>query len=232
MNRFLSRTARTLICLACFTLPAWGGPKSASRVDSHAQWQAGTSFIAEVHEACAKVPYPKFQDCYFDQMQRSGASPQAVAFSQQLVKEDPGLMGFMRDFRNAGRVDVAYVVCPFRANENDVWLLINGSPPIIDVDNLSRLPQDQLAENPTYMNIAKEYPNVDLWPGDRAGTKDLAVSKRSGGGQRFVVSYYLQNGCHACARVGSAAFAFDFDSTGKFLGASLLEVKASLPASH
>ena len=38
---------------------------------------------------------------------------------------------------------------------------------------------------------------------------------------RFIFSYPLVDGCHACATVGEAQVAFDFDSQGKFIGKSL-----------
>ena len=44
------------------------------------------------------------------------------------------------------------------------------------------------------------------------GTVDLGT---------FVFSYPLVDGCHACANVGKAQVAFDFDSQGKFIGKSL-----------
>jgi predicted secreted protein len=36
--------------------------------------------------------------------------------------------------------------------------------------------------------------------------------------------YLLRNGCHACEKVGSAVFAFDFDTGGTFLGTRLMMV--------
>jgi inhibitor of cysteine peptidase len=50
-----------------------------------------------------------------------------------------------------------------------------------------------------------------------------------GGGQRFLVFYRLQT-CHACAQLGGATVAFDFDRTGKFDGTKLWVVNAGRTA--
>jgi hypothetical protein len=39
------------------------------------------------------------------------------------------------------------------------------------------------------------------------------------------VSYYLLKACHACARLGTASFAFAFDSAGKFQGTKFLRIR-------
>ena len=39
------------------------------------------------------------------------------------------------------------------------------------------------------------------------------------------MSYYLLKACHACARLGTASFAFAFDSAGKFQGTKFLRIR-------
>jgi hypothetical protein len=73
--------------------------------------------------------------------------------------------------------------------------------------------------------MASANPDVDIFPGDRGGTTYPEVEVLPQGGQRFIVSYYLLKGCHACSRLGTARFAFDFDSAGKFLGTRFLRVR-------
>ena len=46
------------------------------------------------------------------------------------------------------------------------------------------------------------------------------------GGNACNVPQHDLNGCHACERVGSARFAFDFDPNGKFLDSTLLDVRS------
>lgn len=88
-------------------------------------------------------------------MKKAGATPAAVEFSKQL-----GEPGFVRDFRAAGPVDIAYVLYPYRANENQSWLIVNGDPPAIDVDNskLVTVAARALKNNATYAGLAKAHP--------------------------------------------------------------------------
>ena len=136
-----------------------------------------------------------------------------------------GVDGFMRDFKNTGRVDIAFALYPFAANENQHCLLVNGTPNLIDVDDYNLLPQEALKKNSDYSALLGKFPNIAVFPGDRSGTKFITAKNLPDGGQRFVVPYVLVNGCHACARVGSLHLAFNFDRSGKFLGAKVASVR-------
>jgi hypothetical protein len=196
----------------------------APAIDKDSEWKATKETIQAIHKECAEKQAPDFGKCFVDFMARSGASPKAVAFAKSTDNT-----GYLGRFFKRGRVDLAYVLYPFRANENQGWLLVNGDPPMIDIDDLSNLPQHQLEQNPTYLRIKDKYPKVMLFGGDRMMERppqmqtSMAIfgkSKR----QEFDVNYRLLNGCHACEEVGWATFAFDFDAEGNFLGAKLLGV--------
>lgn len=186
--------------------------QKSTAIGADALWQPGMQGMQDIKEKCGSAP--DFGACFAAQMQKEGASPQAVAFTKLT-----GNTGFMRDFRETGRVDVAYVNYPFRANENQGCLLVNGSPRTVDVDDTSIFSKNDLLKNSQYAGLAKKYPNVTIFPGDRSGTNYPVAENLAGGGQRFVVSYRLLDGCHACERLGSVSYAFDFDAKGKFLGA-------------
>ena len=194
------------------------------RIGAEAVWQPGMQFMQSVRLTCSNAG-SNYGDCLISQMPAAGAPPRAVAFSRLLEKESDGQIGYMRDFRKTGRVDIAYVYYPIRANENQGCLLVNGSPPIIDVDDLKLLAEDSMKSDPSYAAMASANPDVDIFPGDRGGTTYPEVEVLPQGGQRFIVSYYLLKGCHACARLGTAKFAFDFDSAGKFLGTRFVRVR-------
>ena len=194
------------------------------KFDASALFQPGMSTMQMARETCTKVPGPQFGECFVQQMQAAGASPQAVAFMHAIHND-----GFLRDFKSTGRVDIAFVLYPFAANENQHCVLVNGTPNLIDVDDYELLPKDDLPKNPQYAALLKKYPNIAVFPGNRSGTKFISAKKLPDGGQRFLVPYVLVDGCHACARVGSLQLAFDFDSAGKFLGAKVTSVKPLPP---
>jgi hypothetical protein len=180
-------------------------------VDQRALWQPGMQGMRDIRQVCGSAR--DFGDCFARQMERQGASRQAVAFTNLI-----GNTGYLRDFRDTGRVDIAYVNYPFRANENQGWLLVNGSPKVVDVDDLGNIPQSELMKNPQYAALARKYRNIAIFPGDRSGSAYPTV-RPFGGGQRFLVDYKLVDGCHACQQIGSLHMAFDFDGHGRFLGA-------------
>ena len=195
-----------------------------AKIGAEAVWQPGMQFMQSVRLACSNAG-SNYGDCLISQMPGAGASPKAVAFSKLLEEKTDGQIGYMADFRKTGRVDIAYVYYPIRANENQGCLLVNGSPPIIDVDDLKLLAEDTMKSDLSYTALASKNPEVTIFPGDRGGTAYPAAEALPQGGQRFIVSYYLQKGCHACARLGTASFAFDFDSAGKFRGTEFLRVR-------
>ncbi len=199
------------------------GAQDAKQIGPNALWEPGMTEMQMIRQDCASTG-TQFGECFANGMQKFGASPQAVAFTHMTDNT-----GYMRDFRQAGQVSIAYVYFPFRANENQGAYLVNGTPSMIDIDNQSLLAQNQLAKNPVYAGLAKKYPQIAIFPGNRAGTNYL-VAERSRLGQRFIVPYNLRNQCHACTQLGIAKFAFNFDPTGKFLGTNLFSITAEVAA--
>ena len=196
----------------------------AQKFDAGALFQPGMGAMGTARETCAKVPGSQFGSCFVQQMQAAGASPEAVAFMHAIHDN-----GFMRDFKNTGRVDIAFAFFPFAANENQHCLLVNGTPSVIDVDDYNLLPKGDLAKNPAYAALLRKFPNLAIFPGDRAGTSFVTAKSLPNGGQQFLVPYVLVDGCHACARAGSLELAFNFDGTGKFLGTKVAGVTPLAP---
>ncbi|HEY9844727.1 MAG TPA: protease inhibitor I42 family protein, partial [Candidatus Caenarcaniphilales bacterium] len=89
--------------------------------------------------------------------------------------------------------------------------------------------RDDLKADPLYSMLLQSNPNLSVWPGDRWNTRYPVSKKLPGGRQQFLVVYQLQT-CHACARLGEATFAFNFDATGKFDGVDLSLVNAASAA--
>lgn len=188
--------------------------RSTFHIGPQAVWDPGSTVVSEVRQGCAQLSFPQLGECFANGMKRAGASPEAVAFTH-LLKNDAYLHKFVR----AGGPDIAFVSFPFRANQNDGCLFVNGDPPFINVDDLRELPQEQMKKDPAYLSLLAQYPNVMLWPGDRGDVSTVKVLPLAASGRRFLVSYMLLNGCHACARLATVWFQFDFDSAGKHIGA-------------
>ena len=138
-----------------------------------------------------------------------------------------GEPGFVRDFKAAGPVDIAYVFYPYRANENQSCLIVNGEPSPIDVDNHKVVATDALKGNAAYAALARTHKEVSLWPGDRYSTETPDVEMGVNAGAHIIVNYRLREQCHACAVLGHGWYSFEFDSTWEIGGAKLLGVSVA-----
>lgn len=188
-----------------------------AKVDQKAVWNPGDQVIRKIKNECADAN--NVTKCFAKKMKDEGASRKAMRFAKSLPT-----FGILRDLRETGKVDIAYVVYPFRANENYGVLLVNGKPSPIDVDDLSLLPQDQIETDLIYPDLKKKYHDITLWPGDRFSMDKPTAETPKGGGQWFAVEYRLTNGCRACKDVATARFGFDFNTKGKFLGAKFIRL--------
>ena len=207
-------------CLMAAPLAGADPVKMAPMIGPEACWSPEAKVMENIRADCAPLAGTAFEECFIAGMQKSGASPQAVAFTKSI-----GNLGYMEELRRFGPVDIAFVVYPFRANENQGFLLINGTPPQIDVDDLSLLSPENFKKDPRYARLKQRYSAVTLWQGDRSDREYPLLERTPDGGQRFIVRYRLLNGCHACELAGYAGYVFEFDKTGRFSGTKYLGIE-------
>ena len=210
-------------------------PQPAGKLGSPATWRLTPDFLASAHKACDDAAQPPtLAECFIDQIAKAGAPPEAVAFTRELYKANGGDVGIMGEYRDFGHFAIAWIQYPLRANHNDGIEFVGSDPKFLDVDDLSKLDQGAILQNPQYQQGKKSYPNLQLFAGDRTGAeRQVRYSKVYGGlnpGElRFLFSYPLLNGCQACAQDGWASFWWDFDANGKFLGTKLVSVTSAQP---
>lgn len=197
-------------------------PSAMLRLSEAAVWNPSPDVLAAVRATCGAGDPLHIENCFLDQMRSAAASPEAVAFSKSMAST--GVI-YLRAFRKVARVDVAYVQYVFRANELDGVLLVNGDPSPIDVDDETQYPQVELQKYPPYAELADKFPNISIWPADRANTQLPKLDATGWGTQTFLVDYILRDGCHACAPIGTATLAFSFDTQGKFQDTRVAAVK-------
>jgi hypothetical protein len=205
---------------------------SSGKIGASAVWQPPEDFLTKAHTICDKAMNPaSFTECFINQMSSAGAPADAVSFTRMLYRQNGGLVGIMTAFKKFGPVDAAQVLYPLRANDNYALLLVNGDPTILDVDDLQELDRAAMEADPTFQTVKTKYPQADIWPGDRSSKEPWPrVQTLPGGGTEFIVPYPLINGCHACQRVGSARFGWDFDANGKFVRTTY--IPPPLPPRH
>jgi hypothetical protein len=202
------------------TAQSQGGSANTARtkIGASAVWQVTPQFIATAPSACAQSSHSAADECLINQMAKAGASADAMKFTRELYKQSHGDFGIMTGFQDEGVVAFGWITYPLRANTNYGLLLVNGQPPIINVEDLKLLDTKTMKQSFQFQDLKNQFPKVDVWPGDRDGKEWPNSQPGLTGGVQFTVSYPLLNGCHACARAGFAIFNWNFDSQGKFLG--------------
>lgn len=197
----------------------------AGTIGAAAVWQPPKDFVTNAHTACDKnsgTP-PDYGQCFIHQMPAAGAPADAVSFTRMLYQQSDGQVGIMSGFKTYGPEEAAQVFYPLRANDNYGLLLISGDRKILDVDDLAKLDQTAMEQDQMFQSIKKHYPSLELWPGDRSGSEPWPrLQPLPDGGQQFIVSYPLLDGCHACRHLGIARFGWDFDAKGNFLRTTYL----------
>jgi hypothetical protein len=153
-------------------------------------------------------------ECVIALMKNLGASPQAMAFTELMQGE-----AYMSSFQEFGIVDLAEITYPSRANNNIEYILINGNPQIVYVENVYKV---DITLDPNYPSLHQQYPNLRIEGGENIFKNK---EQNSPGGERFIFGCKLVDGCHACQTDKYAYIAFNFDSTGQFEGMKLLYIK-------
>jgi hypothetical protein len=216
-----------LFCLASgllFTQALASHPQVAGLpIDSLAVWNPSPHALSAIRGKCSGGPPAVINRCFISKMEKARASLQAIAFAKSFAATG---LAYLRGFRKVGPVDIAYIEYAFRANELEGVLLVNGEPSIIDVDDQRFLAPESFSKNADYVALAKKYPQISVWPGDRFHMDKPSVQRLASGAPQFSVDYILRDGCHACAPIGTATLIFSFDLRGAFAGVQVQSVLA------
>jgi predicted secreted protein len=225
----LNRFALFVCALAFLTAaPLVSAQPATTKVSDLSVWHPPKGALDAIRKQCGAGAATDIQTCFIAAMKQQGAPNTAIAFAESMASEG---QIYLKAFRKTGNVSIGYFEYVFRANETEGVAIVNGDPSPIDVDDPKYLTHDMLAANATYQQLAGKYPNISSWPGDRTSPSLPEVRQRDSGGTQVLVRYLLKDGCHACANVGSARVAFNFDAAGKFQGVRLMNVIPGAPPS-
>ena len=199
-----------LACSALSTMQA-AHARETGPIDARAVWTERSL------SACRSGQSHSAPDvCLLRTMQRAGARPQAIAAARMLVKANKA--GFISAWRPLGKVALATVTYPFRANTNEGSLLIGSDGAAIDVDEDSVREEDRAT--PAWRAFTAAHPDsVPFAPADFVGS-----TATDDGGQRLLFSTPLKS-CHACADDGALLVAYMVDKAGIVLERELLTIK-------
>jgi len=194
------------------------GLYAAEPITAAAIYGPNPAFLDEVRTKCGSGP-DSFDACFLKMLGKAGAAGAAVDFARLI-----GEPGFMTKFKKVGPVDIAFADLPFRANENSGVYLVNGTPKMVNIDDLSAITGPMLEKDPRYMALKKKYPDIGLFMGDRT-PGSVPVVRLKDGKLQFTALYRLTTGCRACKDVGTARVGFYFDRRGTFEGRKLIDVR-------
>ena len=137
-------------------------------------------------------------------MKARGANQAAIAFAQELMSRDIG-EGYLEEFIEFGRVDIAFVNFPFLANSNDHYFMVNGAMGVF-IPYIAREGRISFRDRAS-QELLRKYPRAFI------DHRRLFRSHRGLGHnrQRFVFSSPVFDGCRACDVIGDALAAYDFN---------------------
>jgi hypothetical protein len=204
--------------------------ETEDQIGEEAVWNASGDDLNEILKACSGSGSSAYNDCFIEQM-GGYASSDAVAFSQLLAAQRAPRAGYLAGMREAGLVDLGYVVYPGNPRTVQGWVLMNGIPALVNVDDLAVLPMQEMEKDLQFAVLKKIHPRLGVAVANDQRSPDSSpqVEPLPDGGQRFVVLYSLQETCDNCAPLAKASFGFDFDAAGEFLGAKFIKISALQP---
>ena len=166
-------------------------------------WVPDDEAVAALHQCGYAEP-----DCASAVMRSAGATSEAIDFFLWTG-------WFLTGFEEKGVVDLGTASNPWRANDNNQAVLLNGWPRVLFVE--SAMPQGERDEA-TYAFIWQALPNAFPWPGD----SQFAEMTLGENGPTYVFRFRVVDGAHAATTDYQLPAAFDFASDGRYLGARWL----------
>lgn len=143
---------------------------------------------------------------------RSGVTAGARGLARSILEDtDFGMVAILESFHEAGEIDVAEVLFPTMANTNYQMVLVNGvdGPQMAAELNFRR----NLPRESSTMEILEQYPRAF----ESGRVNVVAVRPLPGGGQRFVLTDVVTDGCRGCEPVALSLRYFDY-ANGQQIG--------------
>ncbi|MBZ5492026.1 MAG: hypothetical protein LAO76_13930 [Acidobacteriia bacterium] len=200
------------------------------QIGEEAIWKASPEDLSAISQACKMTDASRYGDCFIDQMGEY-ASSNAVAFTQMLASQKSSRLGYLTGSREYGLVDLGYVVYPGTQKLHQGWMLLNGMPALINLDDVTALPKAAMEKDAQYAALLRSHPQMQLAINDEQRKEATApqIERLPSEGERFAVPYSLQDPCAGCAPLAQAIFGFDFNDAGKFMGIKFLRVEKFNP---
>jgi hypothetical protein len=203
---------------AILTVPDFVGGLSPLAAFNH------RGFFDAARRCLEQFPFAKYpagaavrqKSCLAEWMKQNGARQQAITFMR--LPPVPATIAEVRDY---GPVDVIHDAMMW-ADASDGWALVGASGEMIALWNPPRLDSDA-----KYLKFKMLHPDVIVWTDSLTWPQ---MQHLPTGGTELLFGFSLKT-CHACARLGTAKVAYQFDHKGRFTGSQLIQIVTSPPPS-
>jgi len=166
--------------------------------------------LNDINQLCGTAQATDYKGCFIDEM-GDYASSQAVAFSQSLAEQKQLRVGYLTGLREAGGVDIGYVAYPSSPELSRGWVLVNGTPAIVDADDSACCLNQRWRKTRSFTFCApgflKSTCGMMKTIANRMPCRGNNQSLKAG--KRFIIDYSLKDNCRTCAILGHASFGFD-----------------------
>jgi hypothetical protein len=160
---------------------------------------------------------PDGEACVEDVMTETGASLESIEFFRETG-------WFLIGFEDFGRVDLGTILLPWRANANQQYVLLNGDPDIVYVEESGA--ELSVADDPDFDALVAGIESITPPNGSPADALEIFAGENAFEaeydlpfeGQQFVFQFEVVNGCHACGTGYRERVSFDFGQQGVFVG--------------
>lgn len=219
--KFKLPLAILIVCTAVYVvyLEVEASEDTDEQVSESAVWSPSRDEMAQINHAC-NANASGYAQCFIKQMSEFGATDDSVSFTRQYADQNNGVVAVLEDFRPVDSVDLGYAYFPAASEAKHGWLLLNGVPSIVNVDNPDLLPESQMEKDPQYLALRRDHPKASIIfdAAERASGAMPEMVTLSNSNQRFLVPYAIKDGCRNCTVLGHAYYSFDFDPAGQLLG--------------
>jgi hypothetical protein len=188
------------------------------QISNAAVWSPSYRQLSQLDQDCNR-DLQGYAQCFIAKMPDLGASEQAVSFAHDYAEQNHGTLAILRGFHPMDSVDLGYISFPGGKEMTQGWVLLNGFPSLVNVDDLERLPESQMEKHPLWTTLHNQFPKLQISLDDAERQPDNIpkMERLSDGSQRFIIEYSLRDGCRSCSLAGHAAFSFDFDPSGRLV---------------
>jgi hypothetical protein len=175
---------------------------------------------------CKQQDFRTYTACRLAMMKRDGATPEAIEFAKRLTTARK-YFGYATRV-SGGRFGPVAIVSTLPSGFSTYGSIYIVTPRlnIIDPDDIGRNGQREALRSATFRSLRRLHPEATVWP--QAG--GIAETRRRGGGQRFIITHPIVDGCHACKLLGAARYAYDFTLTGVPRGQNFVDARAGTRA--